>query len=118
MAKPSKFSKEVKERAVRLVLEQRAEYGSQAEAIRSVSAKLGCNPETLRVWMRRAQIDAGERPGVTTDERTRMLALELFDPLFGPAIRSAHVHLGLPYEREDSRPWDTEATFAATRAAP
>lgn len=76
MAKPSKFSPEVKERAVRLVLEHQAEYASQYEAIRSVAGKIGCNAETLRGWVRQAERDTGQRPGLTTDERARMAALE------------------------------------------
>ena len=76
MAKPSKFSPEVKERAVRLVLEHQAEYASQYEAIRSVAGKIGCNAETLRGWVRQAERDTGKRPGLTTDERARMAALE------------------------------------------
>ena len=76
MAKATKFSPEVKERAVRLVLEHQGEYGSQYEAIRSVAGKIGCNPETLRGWVRQAERDTGQRPGLTTDERARMTALE------------------------------------------
>ena len=76
MAKPTKFSPEVKERAVRLVLEHQGEYGSQYEAIRSVAGKIGCNAETLRGWVRQAERDTGQRPGLTTDERARMAALE------------------------------------------
>lgn len=76
MATPSKFSPEVKERAVRLVLEHQAEYASQYEAIRSVAGKIGCNAETLRGWVRQAERDTGQRPGLTTDERARMAALE------------------------------------------
>ena len=76
MARPTKFSPEVKERSVRLVLEHQGEYGSQYEAIRSVAGKIGCNPETLRGWVRQAERDAGQRPGFSTDERARMAALE------------------------------------------
>ena len=76
MAKATKLSPEVKERAVRLVLEHEGEYGSQYEAIRSVAGKIGCNPETLRGWVRQAERDTGQRPGLTTDERARMTALE------------------------------------------
>ena len=76
MAKPAKFSPEVKERAVRLVLEHQGEYATQYEAIRSVAGKIGCSPETLRGWVRQAERDVGHRPGVTTDERARLTALE------------------------------------------
>jgi transposase-like protein len=66
----------VKERAVRLVLEHQGEHSSQYAAIQSVAAKIGCNPETLRGWVRQAERDAGQRPGLTTDERARLTALE------------------------------------------
>ena len=76
MARPAKFSPEVKERAVRLVLEHQGEYASQYAAIQSVAGKIGCNAETLRGWVRQAERDGGQRPGLTTDERARMAALE------------------------------------------
>ena len=76
MARPTKFSPEVKERAVRLVLEHQGEYGSQYEAIQSVAGKMGCHPETLRGWVRQAERDAGQHPGLTTDERACLTALE------------------------------------------
>lgn len=71
-----RYPVEVRERAVRMVREHEAEYPSQWKAIESISAKLGINHETLRVWVRRAETDAGERPGLTTDERARMRQLE------------------------------------------
>ena len=67
---------EVRERAVRLVLEHAGEYPSQWSALRSIASKCGMTPETLRKWVRRAEVDAGARPGVTTDERKRLLELE------------------------------------------
>jgi transposase len=69
MARPAKFSPEVKERAVRLVLEHQGEYCSQHEAIQWVAGRMGCHPETLRGWVRQAERDAGQHPGLTTDER-------------------------------------------------
>lgn len=76
MGRPTKFSPEVKERAVRLVREQRRDYGSQNEAIRSVAEKIGCHAETLRGWLRRTEVDEGVRPGITTDDHARITALE------------------------------------------
>ena len=70
------YPPEVRERAVRMVFEHQDEYPSQWKAIESISAKLSINHETLRMWVRRAETDAGERPGLTTDERARMKALE------------------------------------------
>jgi transposase len=71
-----RYPDEVRERAVRLVLEHQDEYPSQWKAIESISAKLSINHETLRIWVRRAETDAGERPGLTTDERARLRVLE------------------------------------------
>jgi transposase len=74
--KPSKFSPEVRERAVRLVREQRNEHPSLWAAVESIAAMIGCTPQTLHEWVERDQIDQGERAGVTTDERERLKALE------------------------------------------
>jgi transposase len=72
----TRYSEEVRERAVRLVFEQQREHGSQWAAIQSVAGKLGCTPETLRRWVRQAERDTGQRAGVTTSERDRLKALE------------------------------------------
>ena len=76
MGRQSRFSPEVRERAIRMVREHGAEHPSEWMAIKSIAAKLGCTSETLRRWVRQAERDAGQRPGVTTDERQRLLALE------------------------------------------
>ena len=77
MGRPSKYSPEFRQRAVRLVLEQRQDYASEFEAIRSISGKLGIgSAETLRKWVRRAEVDAGARPGVTTAESEQFKALK------------------------------------------
>ena len=67
---------EIRERAVRLVQEHAGEYASQWAAITSIATKCGMTPETLRKWVRRAEVDAGGRPGLTTDERKRLTELE------------------------------------------
>jgi len=74
--KPSKFLPEVRERAVRLVREQRDEHPSLWAAVESIAGMIGCTPQTLHEWVKRDQIDQGERAGVTTDERERLKALE------------------------------------------
>jgi transposase len=76
MSRASKFSPEVRERAVRMVLEHQAEYPSQWAAIKSIAEKVGCTVESLRGWVRQAERDAGRRGGLTSDERARLKALE------------------------------------------
>ena len=76
MDKRTRYSPEVQERAVRLVQEHTPEYPSQWAAIRSIAGKVGCTAEALRRWVRRAERDAGRRPGLTTDEQQRVNALE------------------------------------------
>lgn len=71
-----RYSREVRERAVRLVFDHQHEHGSQWAAIVSVAAKIGCTPETLRSWVRRAEVDGGLRAGVTSGERERLKVLE------------------------------------------
>jgi transposase len=70
------FSPEVRERAVRMVLEHRGEHSSHYAAIRSIAAKIGCSGETLRNGVRQAERDQGVRAGPTTEERERIKALE------------------------------------------
>ncbi|MGP8160123.1 MAG: IS3 family transposase [Candidatus Dormibacteria bacterium] len=70
------YPPEVRERAVRMVFDHQDEYSSQWKAVESISAKLSINHETLRIWVRRAETDAGQRPGLTTNERARMRELE------------------------------------------
>ena len=76
MERRGRYSAEVRERGVRLVFEQQGSHGSQWATIVSIAGKLGCTAETLRNWVRRAERDAGQRPGLTTSERQRLKDLE------------------------------------------
>ena len=76
MGKQSRYSPEVRERAVRMVLEHQERYDSQWAAICSIAEKIGCSSETLRKWVRQMERDQGHRPGLTTDERQHLKELE------------------------------------------
>ncbi len=76
MNKQTRYSPEVRERAVRLVLEHQGEYESQWAAMCSIAQKIGCTAETLRKWVRRAERDQGIRAGLTSDDRARLKTLE------------------------------------------
>ena len=76
MSTSKRYPVEVRERAVRLVVEHRGEYESEWAAIGSIAEKFGVGRETLRKWVRRAEIDSGVRPGVTSDEMARIKELE------------------------------------------
>jgi transposase len=76
MTRASRFSPEVRERAVRMVVEHAPAHASQWAAITSIAEKIGCAAETLRSWVRQAERDAGRRLGLTTDERARLKQLE------------------------------------------
>ena len=72
----TRFSPELRERAVRLVYEQRNAYGSHWATIESVAGKVGCSPQTLDNWIKRHDVDTGLKDGVTSEERDRIKALE------------------------------------------
>lgn len=76
MARPSRYSPEVRERAVRMLHDQESAHSSRWAAIQSIAGKIGCTPETLRRWVDRAEVDAGQRPGMTTSEREELKALK------------------------------------------
>src|SRR5271155_6241823 len=76
MTKGKRYPREVHERAVRLVREHACEHESEWAAISSIAQKIGCTAETLRKWVRQAQVDSGSRPGVSSEEAQRIKELE------------------------------------------
>jgi transposase len=76
MNKATRYSPEVRERAVRMVFEHEREHPSQWSAIGSIAQKIGCTPETLRRWVRRTETDEGRREGLKTSDRERVKELE------------------------------------------
>jgi transposase len=76
MSKPNKYSPEVRERAVRLVVEHGNEYPSRWSAIESIASKIGCSANALHTWVRKHEVDSGVRDGVSREEHERIKALE------------------------------------------
>ena len=76
MSKQKRYSPEVRERAVRMLLEHEREYESRWAAMQSIADKIGCTAETLRGWVKQEEIDTGRRDGLTSDDRARLKALE------------------------------------------
>jgi transposase len=75
-SKPERLSTELRDRAVRMVVEHKAEHTSEWAAITSIASKVGCRAETLRRWVRQSERDEGRRAGTTTDDRERLMQLE------------------------------------------
>jgi len=76
MSRSNRYSPELRERAMRMVKDNRADYRSEWAAFTAISKLFGMSPETLRTWVRKTQIDAGARLGITSDEQTRLKQLE------------------------------------------
>src|ERR671932_489921 len=77
MSKATRYPPELRERAIRLVREHRHEHPSEWAAIQAIAGKLGMTAETLRLWVRRDEVDHGRRPGITSAERERLRANEI-----------------------------------------
>jgi transposase len=104
--RPGRYPDEVRERAVRMVFDHQGEYPSQWKAIESIATKLSINHETLRIWVRRAETDAGTRPGLTTDERARMRELERENRELRRAneiLKAASAFFGAELDRQSKR---------------
>ena len=76
MAAPRKYPEELRERAIRMAVDLRRDPATRSGALRRVGDQLGINPETLRNWVSQAEIDQGQRPGMTTTEAQRIAQLE------------------------------------------
>jgi transposase len=76
ISKGKRYPAEVRERAVRLVLEHRGEYPTEWAAMTSIAQKCGMTAETLRKWVRQTEVDGGRRPGITSAEAQRIKELE------------------------------------------
>ena len=72
----NKFSPEVRDRAVRMVLDHTGEHPSRWAAVTSIAARIGCTPQTLHDWVKKAEVDSGQRAGVPTDMTEKLRALE------------------------------------------
>ena len=100
------YPAEMRERAIRMILDHQDEYPSQWAAIGSVAEKLSVNRETLRLWVRRAETDEGRRPGLTTDERARMKDFERENKELRRAneiLKSAATFFGAELDRRQQR---------------
>jgi transposase len=76
MSRNTRYSPELRERAVRMAIEKRSDYPSEWATFTAIAKLFGMSPETLRTWVRRDQVDHGIRAGLTSDESARMKALE------------------------------------------
>ncbi len=106
LPKGQRHPAELRERAVRMVFEHQPEYPSQWKAIESIAGKLDLHRKTLRVWVRRAEVDDGRRPGLTTDERARMKDLERENKELRRAneiLKAASAFFGAELDRQSKR---------------
>jgi transposase len=106
MSRQGRYPQELRERAVRMVFEHQDDHPSQWSAITSIASKFGVSAEALRKWVRRAEVDGGIRPGLTTDERERLKLLERENRELRRAneiLKSAAAFFGAELDRRPTR---------------
>lgn len=107
MGRASKYPPELRERAVRMVAEVAPSYGSQWAAICAVAGKLGIgSPETLRIWVRRTEVDAGQRPGLTSEQAEELARLKRENAELRRAneiLKAAAIFFGAELDRPGKR---------------
>ena len=100
MARPHTYPRELRERAIRMVAELRPDYPSEHAAMTAVAGMLGFgSPETLRTWIRRQQVDAGRRPGATTDAQAEIKKLKRENAELRPSVERQNVWSSLAVSR-------------------
>ena len=88
----NKFSREVRARAVRMVLDHEGDHASRWAAVVSIATKIGCTPQTLNEWVKKAEVDSGRKSGLTSDMAAKMKALERENRRLGRRTRSCARH--------------------------
>ena len=75
-SRSKRYTPEIRQRSVRMVLDNEANYASRNQAISAIAPKIGCNPDTLRSWVKQSEIDHGTRDGMSSEEQSRIKSLE------------------------------------------
>ena len=107
----NRFSPEVRNRAIRMVLDHEAEHSSRWAAISSIAAKIGCSPATLHEWVKKTEVDSGKRSGVPSDVAEKMKALERENRELRQATRFCAKHLHISRWRSSPAPSSDDLVY-------